>query len=243
MKNMIMIVILLLLTITPSITTKASVKSIASPSIYRVTEETADSIGIVVSNHNENIYNDLTFKSIKQKANTLSNQIVTVGTSYHVNINGKQKIYQAIYQNHQLVGYLWHGAIQTNKTASFSHQVAINMVENINTYRRSNGLTPLIFNFELESAAKAKISNIDQSILPSNTDNLSYWIFQDNADYQGTSLSWLMFSAFSKQTNTKFNDLITSDNITSIGIAAKNSQLYQGNANNLNNYYVVIETN
>lgn len=243
MKNIIMIVILLILTITPSITTNANVKKVDSPSIYRVTEETSDSIGIVVANHNENIYRDLTFKDVKQKAKSLSNQVITVGTSYHVNINGTQKIYQAIYQNHQLVGYLWHGAIQINQKASFSHQVAINTVKNINTYRRDNGLSPIRFDFSLEDDAKNKLNIIEQYILPQNNTNISYWLYQDDADYQGTSLSWIMFSQFSKQSNTSFNNLITSNNISSIGIAAKKSPIYQGNANNLNNYYVVIEAN
>lgn len=238
-----MIIVLLLLTITPSLTTKASVSMVTRPEIYRVTQEDADSIGLVIANHNENLYSDLTFTDVKQKANTLENHVVTVGTSYHVNINGTQKVYQAVYQNHQLIGYIWRGAIQTNKKASFSHQVAINMLDNINNYRRNNGLIPLRFDFTLESAAKDDLNSIDQSVIPESSNNSLYWMYQDDADYQGTSISWIMFSEFSKQTNTLFNALITSDNITSIGIAAKNSVLYQGNINNLNNYYVSIKIN
>lgn len=216
------------------------------PYIYSVSDENNHGVGVINSKHYEYLYTDLTFTKHAKRLYTLQDQPVTVGTSYHVQKykNGKkfQAIYQAIYQNHQLIGYAWHGAIQLNKTASFNHQMAINTISVINIARNYNGLAPLQLDFDLEKDANQKITSIENSPIPANTNSVTYWQFSDENNYRGTSLSWILYSDISDSSDANYTKLLTDGNITKIGVSAKNTTILNGKTNKSNNYYVVIET-
>lgn len=216
------------------------------PYIYRVSDENNHGVGIINSKHYEYLYNDLTFTKYTKRLYKLQDQRVTVGTSYHVQKykNGKkfQAIYQAIYQNHQLIGYAWHGAIQLNKTASFNHQMAINTINVINIARDYNGLAPLQQDFDLEMDANQKITSIENIPVPDSTANVTYWQFSSEDSYRGTSLSWILYSEISDSSDSNYTKLLTDGNITKIGVSAKNTTILNGKTNKSNNYYVVIET-
>lgn len=216
------------------------------PYIYSVSDENNHGVGVINSKHYEYLYTDLTFTKRAKRLYQLQDQPVTVGTSYHVQKykNGKkiQAIYQALYQNHQLIGYAWHGAIQLNKTASFNHQMAVNTIGVINTARSYNGLAPLQLDYDLEKDANDKITSIETSPVPANSDSVSYWQFSDENNYRGTSLSWILYSNISNSSDANYTKLLTDGNITKIGVAAKNTSILNGQTNQSNNYYVVIET-
>ncbi|CAI2657288.1 hypothetical protein AKUH3B101J_13650 [Apilactobacillus kunkeei] len=216
------------------------------PYIYSVSDENNHGVGVINSKHYEYLYTDLTFTKHAKRLYKLQDQPVTVGTSYHVQkyTHGKkfQAIYQALYQNHQLIGYAWHGAIQLNKTASFNHQMAVNTIGVINIARRYNGLAPLQLDFVLEKDADNKITSIENSPVPSNSDDVSYWQFSDENNYRGTSLSWILYSDISNSSDQTYTKLLTNGDITKIGVSAKNTTIFNGQTNQSNNYYVVIET-
>ncbi|CAI2654717.1 hypothetical protein AKUG0406_13730 [Apilactobacillus kunkeei] len=216
------------------------------PYIYSVSDENNHGVGVINSKHYEYLYTDLTFTKHAKRLYKLQDQPVTVGTSYHVQKykHGKkfQAIYQALYQNHQLIGYAWHGAIQLNKTASFNHQMAVNTIGVINIARSYNGLAPLQLDFDLEKDANNKITSIENSPVPANSDSVSYWQFSDENNYRGTSLSWILYSDISNSSDANYTKLLTDGNISKIGVSAKNTTILNGQTNQSNNYYVVIET-
>lgn len=216
------------------------------PYIYSVTDENNHGVGVINSKHYEYLYTDLTFTKHAKRLYKLQDQPVTVGTSYHVQKykHGKkfQAIYQALYQNHQLIGYAWHGAIQLNKTASFNHQMAVNTIGVINNARSYNGLAPLQLDSDLEKDANNKITSIENNPVPANSDSVAYWQFSDEDNYRGTSLSWLLYSDISDSADQNYTKLLTDGNITKIGVSAKNTTILNGKTNQSNNYYVVIET-
>lgn len=216
------------------------------PYIYRVSDENNHGVGVISPRGYECLYTDLTFNKYSKRLSKLRDQTVTVGTSYHVQKykNGKkfQAIYEAIYQNHQLIGYAWHGAIQLNKTASFNHQMAINTISVINNARSHNGLAPLQLDFDLEKDANQKIATIESHPVPANTINTAYWQFSSEDNFRGTSLSWILYSDISNSNDVNYTKLITDNNITRIAVSAKNTTILKGKTNRSNNYYVVIET-
>lgn len=216
------------------------------PYIYSVSDENNHGVGVINAKKYEYLYTNLTFTKHAKRLYKLQDQPVTVGNSYHVQKykNGKkiQAIYQALYQNHQLIGYSWHGAIQLNKTASFNHQMVVNTIGVINNARNYNGLASLQLDFDLENDANSKINSIENSPVPANSDSVSYWQLSDENNYQGTSLSWILYSDLSNSSDSNYTKLLTDGNISKIGVSAKNTSILNGQTNQSNNYYVVIET-
>lgn len=211
----------------------------SNPKVYKITETNKNYIANMNSFNKINVYN----KNFTEK-NKISplNKIIT-GKQYHVTINGVNKIYQAIYQNKKLLGYVWHGFLKIEANQTFSYQASKNFRKLINIYRNANGIDKLKVSHKLNHQANEIAKTVDQNFLPKNTSNQMIYYVNYNETYMPTSFSYLAFKKliyFDQNENNQSYNALTSINKQYIGVSAIRSSMHLANHNDLNNYYLII---
>ncbi|UQS84880.1 CAP domain-containing protein [Apilactobacillus apisilvae] len=243
MKKIITALMLLSTFAMVSIISNCDVHASTNPiKINKITNENKNSIATIYADNNENVYTK-DFKKVLQPANIYNYQKVLTGKTFHVKINGKYKIYQAIYQHKRFIGCIWHNAINIDKNKTFSFRASTTFRKLINVYRKNKGLAKIKFSHHLTYQANQIAQNVDNNFLPKNNNNQIIYYANNKETYMPSSFSYLAFKDlvyFDQNNGWQNRDMLSSNVQTHMGISAVKSPLHIGNHNDLNNYYLVI---